>query len=73
MFGGASLHVPRPRGRTCNHEWPAQPPQRSLPLVLANIARVAVWDFAIVVAVDRISIARELVNPLFMARRPSAR
>ena len=44
------------------------------PDLLANIARVAVWAFAIVVAVNQIGIARELVNTLFMAtvgsRRP---
>jgi small-conductance mechanosensitive channel len=37
------------------------------PNLLANIARVAVWAFAIVVAVNQIGIARELVNTLFMA------
>jgi len=37
------------------------------PELLANIARVAVWTFAIVVAVNQIGIARELVNTLFMA------
>jgi Mechanosensitive ion channel, conserved TM helix len=37
------------------------------PQLLANIARVAVWAFAIVVAVNQIGIARELVNTLFMA------
>ena len=37
------------------------------PGLLANIARVAVWAFAIVVAVNQIGIARELVNTLFMA------
>jgi len=37
------------------------------PELLANIARVAVWAFAIVVAVNQIGIARELVNTLFMA------
>jgi len=35
--------------------------------LLANVARVAVWAFAIVVAVNQIGIARELVNTLFMA------
>jgi hypothetical protein len=35
--------------------------------LLANGARVAVWAFAIVVAVNQIGIARELVNTLFMA------
>jgi len=37
------------------------------PDLLANVARVAVWAFAIVVALDQIGIARELVNTLFMA------
>jgi small-conductance mechanosensitive channel len=37
------------------------------PDLLANIARVAVWAFAIVVAVNQIGIAPELVNTLFMA------
>jgi len=37
------------------------------PDLLANITRVAVWAFAIVVAVNQIGIARELVNTLFMA------
>jgi small-conductance mechanosensitive channel len=37
------------------------------PNLLANIARVAVWAFAIVIAVNQIGIARELVNTLFMA------
>jgi hypothetical protein len=37
------------------------------PDLLANVARVAVWAFAIVVAVNQIGIARELVNTLFMA------
>ena len=37
------------------------------PDLLANIARVAVWAFAIVVAVNQIGIARELVNTLFAA------
>ena len=37
------------------------------PDLLATIARVAVWAFAIVVAVNQIGIARELVNTLFMA------
>jgi hypothetical protein len=37
------------------------------PELLANIAKVAVWAFAIVVAVNQIGIARELVNTLFMA------
>jgi hypothetical protein len=35
--------------------------------LLASIARVAVWAFAIVVAVNQLGIARELVNTLFMA------
>ena len=37
------------------------------PDLLANIARVAAWAFAIVVAVNQIGIAHELVNTLFMA------
>jgi hypothetical protein len=37
------------------------------PDLLAGIARVAVWAFAIVIAVNQIGIARELVNTLFMA------
>src|SRR5437764_3242587 len=37
------------------------------PDLLANIAKMAVWAFAIVVAVNQIGIARELVNTLFMA------
>jgi hypothetical protein len=37
------------------------------PDLLANIARVMVWAFAIVVAVNQVGIARELVNTLFMA------
>jgi hypothetical protein len=37
------------------------------PDLLASVARVAVWAFAIVVAVNQIGIARELVNTLFMA------
>jgi hypothetical protein len=37
------------------------------PKLLATIARVAVWAFAIVVAVDQIGIATTIVNPLFMA------
>jgi hypothetical protein len=36
------------------------------PDLLANIARVAVWAFAIVVAVNQIGIASTLVNTLFM-------
>jgi hypothetical protein len=35
--------------------------------LLATIARVAVWAFAIVVAVNQLGIATELVNTLFMA------
>jgi len=38
----------------------------SNPDLLANIARVAVWSFAIVVAVNQIGIATTLVNTLFM-------
>ena len=37
------------------------------PDVLATIARVAVWAFAIVIAVNQVGIATELVNTLFMA------
>ena len=37
------------------------------PELLANIARIAVWAFAIVVAVNQIGIATTLVNTLFMA------
>jgi len=37
------------------------------PDLLASIARVAVWAFAIVIAVNQVGIARELVNTLFMA------
>jgi flagellar biosynthesis protein FliQ len=37
------------------------------PDLLATIAKVAVWAFAIVVAVNQIGIATELVNTLFMA------
>jgi hypothetical protein len=36
------------------------------PNFLANIARIAVWGFAIVVAVNQIGIATTLVNTLFM-------
>jgi hypothetical protein len=37
------------------------------PNLLATIARVAVWAFAIVIAVDQIGIATTIVNTLFMA------
>jgi hypothetical protein len=37
------------------------------PDLLANIARIAVWAFAIVVAVNQLGIATTLVNTLFMA------
>jgi hypothetical protein len=37
------------------------------PNLLANIAKIAVWGFAIVVAVNQIGIAQTLVNTLFMA------
>jgi Conserved TM helix len=37
------------------------------PDMLANVARVAVWGFAIVVAVNQIGIAQTLINTLFMA------
>lgn len=36
------------------------------PDLLATIARIAVWSFGIVVAVNQIGIAQELVNTLFM-------
>jgi hypothetical protein len=36
------------------------------PETIANVARVAVWIFAIIVAVNQIGIAQELVNTLFM-------
>jgi hypothetical protein len=36
------------------------------PNLLATVARVAVWGFAIVVAVDQIGVATTLVNTLFM-------
>lgn len=36
------------------------------PDVIANVTRAAVWMFAIIVAVNQIGIARELVNTLFM-------
>lgn len=37
------------------------------PDMLANVARIAVWTFAIIIAVNQIGIATELVNTLFMA------
>jgi hypothetical protein len=37
------------------------------PELLASIVRVAVWAFAIVVALNQLGIARELVNTLFIA------
>src|ERR1700686_2459611 len=37
------------------------------PNLLATIARVAVWAFAIVIAVNQIGIATTIVNTLFMA------
>jgi mechanosensitive ion channel-like protein len=37
------------------------------PDLFAAIARVAVWAFAIVIAVNQVGIARDLVNILFMA------
>jgi hypothetical protein len=37
------------------------------PDLLANVVRVAVWAFAIVVAVNQIGIATTLINTLFMA------
>jgi mechanosensitive ion channel-like protein len=36
------------------------------PNVIANVARSAVWMFAIIVAVNQLGIAQELVNTLFM-------
>lgn len=36
------------------------------PDLLASIARIAVWGFGIVVAVNQIGVAQELVNTLFM-------
>jgi hypothetical protein len=36
------------------------------PDLMANIARAAVWVFAIIIAVNQIGIAQELVNTLFM-------
>jgi hypothetical protein len=37
------------------------------PDLLATVTRVAVWAFAIVIAVNQIGVARDLVNTLFMA------
>lgn len=37
------------------------------PDLLAGVARVAVWAFAIIIAVNQVGIAQELVNILFMA------
>lgn len=37
------------------------------PDLLANVAKIAVWAFAIVVAVNQIGVATALVNTLFMA------
>jgi hypothetical protein len=37
------------------------------PELLGNIARIAVWGFGIVVAVNQIGIAQTLINTLFMA------
>jgi hypothetical protein len=37
------------------------------PDLVANMTRVAVWAFAVVVAVNQIGVARELVNALFIA------
>jgi Conserved TM helix len=37
------------------------------PELLATVARVAVWGFAIVIAVNQIGVAETLVNTLFMA------
>jgi len=36
------------------------------PDLLANVARIAVWGFAIVIAVNQIGVAETLVNTLFM-------
>jgi hypothetical protein len=36
------------------------------PEVIANVVRAAVWVFAVIVAVNQIGIAQELVNTLFM-------
>ena len=36
------------------------------PELMANVARAAVWVFAIIIAVNQIGIAQELVNTLFM-------
>lgn len=36
------------------------------PQFIANVARTAIWVFAIIVAVNQIGIAQELVNTLFM-------
>lgn len=36
------------------------------PELIANVARAAVWVFAIIVAVNQIGIAEELINTLFM-------
>jgi len=36
------------------------------PDLLANIARIAVWAFAIIIAVDQIGVATTIVNTLFM-------
>jgi hypothetical protein len=38
----------------------------SHPDLMANIARAAVWVFAIIIAVNQIGVAQELVNTLFM-------
>ncbi|MHB8992339.1 MAG: mechanosensitive ion channel family protein, partial [Chloroflexota bacterium] len=37
------------------------------PELLANIARIAVWAFGIIVAVNQLGIAATLINILFMA------
>lgn len=39
----------------------------SNPQLLATVAKIAVWSFAIVIAVNQIGIAQTLVNTLFMA------
>jgi hypothetical protein len=37
------------------------------PGLLANLARIAVWAFAIVAALNQVGVARDLVNALFVA------
>ena len=47
----------------------ARPSESGLgnPELLATIARVAVWGFGIVIAVNQIGVATTIVNTLFMA------